>query len=143
MRIIKDEFEPVLLTVAQFSELAIIQHLRFNVGMHQWVRGVVLISQRWELGLGSKSACAPLEMVYPSYVPSIHYSPGKETDALDGEECIEDLSADLYPEPLEEGVKNGCKALATLLTCRYGSCKSIHLARKSTIAAPQNTTRTP
>ena len=49
--------------------------------------------------------CAPLEVVDPPYVPSIHYSPRKEANALDSEECIDDLSRDLYPEPLEEGVK--------------------------------------
>ena len=86
--------------------------------MHQWVRDITLISKRWELGLGPKSMCASLEVVNPPYVPSIHYSPGKEADALDSEECIDNLSGDLYPEPLEEGVKNGCKIEATILTCR-------------------------
>jgi hypothetical protein len=111
--------------------------------MDQRVRDIILVSKRWAFALRSQSACAPLEVVNPADVPSIHYSPGKEADALDSEECVEDLSADLYPETLEENAEDGRKALAILLTCRYGSCKLIHLARKSTIAAPQNTTRNP
>lgn len=111
--------------------------------MHQRVRDIILFSKGWERSLRSQSACAPLEIVNPPNVPSIQYSPGKKADTLDSEECIDNLSGDLHPETLEENIESGCEALAALLTCRYGSCKLIHLARKSTIAEPQNTTRNP